>query len=162
MSDITRVLDEFQILSAYLCAVMLTTILYIMLCNINIRISCVIGCVQLTYTALCPSCNLEQDFLQQAIASHLMTFGRSIVVGHLADRVNLVSDSYPCLKFLFIFFCCVFTMIYCLSYLQRFSLSVFYALVVNVKVAYLVHYEIPCWLLNVNYRKFKQIMRRLK
>lgn len=46
--------------------------------------------IHLTYTALCPSCNLEQDFLQQAIASHLMTFGRSIVVGHLADRVNLV------------------------------------------------------------------------
>lgn len=46
--------------------------------------------IHLSYTALCPSCNLEQDFLQQAIASHLMTFGRSIVVGRIQDRVNKV------------------------------------------------------------------------
>ncbi|XP_076440184.1 guanine nucleotide exchange factor C9orf72-like [Babylonia areolata] len=46
--------------------------------------------IHLSYTALCPSCNLEQDFLQQAIASHLMTFGRSIVVGRVPDRVNKV------------------------------------------------------------------------
>ena len=48
-------------------------------------------CLQLSYTALCPSCNLEQDFLQQAIASHLMTFGRSIIVGRVPERVNKVS-----------------------------------------------------------------------
>ncbi|KAK7488495.1 hypothetical protein BaRGS_00020280 [Batillaria attramentaria] len=46
--------------------------------------------IHLSYTALCPSCNLEQDFLQQAIASHLMTFGRSVVVGRVPDRVNKV------------------------------------------------------------------------
>lgn len=46
--------------------------------------------IYLSYTALCPSCNLEQDFLQQAIASHLMTFGRSIVVGRSPERVNKV------------------------------------------------------------------------
>ncbi|KAL8582204.1 hypothetical protein ACOMHN_004123 [Nucella lapillus] len=46
--------------------------------------------IHLSYTALCPSCNLEQDFLQQAIASHLMTFGRSIVAGRVPDRVNKV------------------------------------------------------------------------
>nr|KAG5700798.1 hypothetical protein BaRGS_035001 [Batillaria attramentaria] len=46
----------------------------------------------LSYTALCPSCNLEQDFLQQAIASHLMTFGRSVVVGRVPDRVNKNKD----------------------------------------------------------------------
>lgn len=46
--------------------------------------------IHLSYTALCPSCNLEQDFLQKAIASHLMTFGRSIVIGWASDRVNKV------------------------------------------------------------------------
>ncbi|XP_046338525.1 guanine nucleotide exchange factor C9orf72-like [Haliotis rufescens] len=46
--------------------------------------------VQLTDTAFSPAHNLEPSFLRQAIASHLMTFGRSLVIGKLPERVNLV------------------------------------------------------------------------
>ncbi|XP_067677846.1 guanine nucleotide exchange factor C9orf72-like [Haliotis asinina] len=46
--------------------------------------------VQLRDTAFCPSHNLEPTFLRRAIASHLMTFGRSLVIGKLPERVNLV------------------------------------------------------------------------
>ncbi|XP_050402091.1 guanine nucleotide exchange factor C9orf72 [Patella vulgata] len=45
---------------------------------------------RLSETAFCPHHNLEPDFLYRCITSHLMTFGRSLVVGKLAERVNLV------------------------------------------------------------------------
>ncbi|ESO94464.1 hypothetical protein LOTGIDRAFT_232306 [Lottia gigantea] len=45
---------------------------------------------RLSDTAFCPLHNLEPEFLYRCITSHLMTFGRSLVVGKLAERVNLV------------------------------------------------------------------------
>lgn len=47
--------------------------------------------LQLSNTAFCPEHVLEVDFLSRCVASHLMTFGRSLVVGETADRINLVT-----------------------------------------------------------------------
>lgn len=46
--------------------------------------------IELNYTALCPAHKLQPDFLRLMIASHLMTFGRSVVMGQRADRVNVL------------------------------------------------------------------------
>ena len=45
---------------------------------------------QFSDTAFHPDHVLERDFLGKCIASHLMTFGRSLVIGETADRINLV------------------------------------------------------------------------
>lgn len=41
-------------------------------------------------TAFCPDHVLEKDFLTRCVASHLMTFGRSLVLGETAERINLL------------------------------------------------------------------------
>lgn len=46
--------------------------------------------VMFSDTAFYPDHVLERDFLGKCIASHLMTFGRSLVIGETADRINLV------------------------------------------------------------------------
>lgn len=46
--------------------------------------------IELSYTAFCPANTLESEFLRLVIASHLMTYGRSLVVGARADRVNIL------------------------------------------------------------------------
>lgn len=46
--------------------------------------------VKLSNTAFCPEHVLEHEFLARCIASHLMTFGRSLVIGETAERINLV------------------------------------------------------------------------
>ncbi|GFN94542.1 protein c9orf72-like isoform x2 [Plakobranchus ocellatus] len=46
--------------------------------------------IELNYTAFCPANTLESDFLRCVIASHLMTYGRSLIVGSRADRVNIL------------------------------------------------------------------------
>ena len=52
---------------------------------------------QFSDTAFYPDHVLERDFLGKCIASHLMTFGRSLVIGETADRINLVgSIFFPC------------------------------------------------------------------
>jgi len=47
---------------------------------------------QFSDTAFCSEHVLEQDFLTRCVASHLMTFGKSLVVGETAERINLVSN----------------------------------------------------------------------
>lgn len=42
---------------------------------------------------LSPSHNIEEDFLRTAIASHLMTFGRSVVIGKHVKRINMVINA---------------------------------------------------------------------
>lgn len=42
---------------------------------------------------LSPSHNIEEDFLRTAIASHLMTFGRSVVIGKHIKRINMVINA---------------------------------------------------------------------
>ncbi|RUS72347.1 hypothetical protein EGW08_019883, partial [Elysia chlorotica] len=46
--------------------------------------------IELNYTAFCPANTLESEFLRLVISSHLMTYGRSLVVGAMADRVNIL------------------------------------------------------------------------
>ncbi|XP_055885772.1 guanine nucleotide exchange factor C9orf72-like isoform X1 [Biomphalaria glabrata] len=46
--------------------------------------------IQLSYTAFHPSNSIEQDFLRSVIASHLMTFSRSVVMGLNDERVNIL------------------------------------------------------------------------
>lgn len=46
--------------------------------------------VMFSDTAFHPDHVLERDFLGKCIASHLMTFGRSLVIGETAGRINLV------------------------------------------------------------------------
>jgi len=46
--------------------------------------------ITLQYTALCPTHSLEPEFLRQVISSHLMTYGRTLVIGHRADQVNVL------------------------------------------------------------------------
>lgn len=41
-------------------------------------------------TAFCPEHILEHDFLARCVASHLMTFGRTLVIGETVERINLV------------------------------------------------------------------------
>ncbi|XP_053394859.1 guanine nucleotide exchange factor C9orf72-like [Mercenaria mercenaria] len=46
--------------------------------------------ISISDTAFCPEHVLERDFLARCVASHLMTFGRTLVIGETADRINLV------------------------------------------------------------------------
>ncbi|XP_005107492.1 guanine nucleotide exchange C9orf72 [Aplysia californica] len=46
--------------------------------------------IELNYTAFCPAHTLELDFLRLMVSSHLMTFGRSVVMGKHVDRVNVL------------------------------------------------------------------------
>ena len=45
---------------------------------------------QLNYTAVSPTHSLEAEFLRLMISSHLMTFGRSVVMGRQAEQVNVL------------------------------------------------------------------------
>ncbi|WAR23180.1 CI072-like protein [Mya arenaria] len=49
--------------------------------------------VSLLDTAFSPGHVLERDFLARCVASHLMTFGRSLVIGETAERINLVLNT---------------------------------------------------------------------
>ncbi|XP_060580754.1 guanine nucleotide exchange factor C9orf72-like [Ruditapes philippinarum] len=46
--------------------------------------------ISISDTAFCPEHVLERDFLTRCVASHLMTFGRTLVIGETAERINLV------------------------------------------------------------------------
>ncbi|BFY99521.1 hypothetical protein BsWGS_02561 [Bradybaena similaris] len=46
--------------------------------------------IELSYTAFISPQKLELEFLRQVIVSHLMTFGRSLVIGSNVDRVNML------------------------------------------------------------------------
>lgn len=46
--------------------------------------------ISVSDTAFCPEHVLEHDFLARCIASHLMTFGRTLVIGETAERINLL------------------------------------------------------------------------
>ncbi|GAB1600461.1 guanine nucleotide exchange C9orf72-like [Argonauta hians] len=49
--------------------------------------------VEIDDSILCPSHSIEEDFLRTMIASHLMTFGRSVVIGKHIKQVNLVINT---------------------------------------------------------------------
>ncbi|XP_064606333.1 guanine nucleotide exchange factor C9orf72-like isoform X2 [Liolophura sinensis] len=46
--------------------------------------------IEIKDTTFSPSHNIESEFIQKAIASHLITLGRSVVVGKTPERINLV------------------------------------------------------------------------
>ena len=45
---------------------------------------------QLSDTYFCPSHNLEREFLHNCITSHLVTFGKSLVIGDKVENINAV------------------------------------------------------------------------
>ncbi|XP_036361499.1 guanine nucleotide exchange C9orf72-like isoform X2 [Octopus sinensis] len=49
--------------------------------------------VEVDDSILCPSHSIEEDFLRTMISSHLMTFGRSVVIGKHIKQVNLEPGS---------------------------------------------------------------------
>lgn len=55
-----------------------------------VRFSSLADMISISDTAFCPEHVLERDFLTRCVASHLMTFGRTLVIGETAERINLV------------------------------------------------------------------------